>query len=245
MVNRIVLAVALVLSWTGLAGAVLCSGTKFVKGTNPESCQQPATASYYEVGTVTNGGTATCNFANALGCHMTIASGASITIANPINLPTKAFVIITATLGAIEPQVTWGNALFGYAAAGNSWGGFANLYNGGKDFFFTDSTGGTVSILFYSDGTNMNSAQPIDIEAQAGRFNQLYGISSTTDPSGYWAPAKNTIELMQGCAGYDEGSQNVATDCNASCTNGGTCAGGGTTHCQLYCNGSAWVETGR
>jgi hypothetical protein len=48
------------------------------------------------------------------------------------------------------------------------------------------------------------------------------------------------------CAVASEGVYFVANNCNAACTVGGTCAPGGTTHCELRCNSTpAYVETGR
>ena len=45
----------------------------------------------------------------------------------------------------------------------------------------------------------------------------------------------------------NESAHAVANNCNAACSVGTTCntGGGGTTHCEVYCNGASWLETGR
>jgi hypothetical protein len=53
------------------------------------------------------------------------------------------------------------------------------------------------------------------------------------------------IASLPTCASALEGQHFVATTCNASCSAGGTCTTGGSTHCELYCNGSSYYETGR
>lgn len=59
-------------------------------------------------------------------------------------------------------------------------------------------------------------------------------------------PPINALASLPACSATTEGLQAVATNCNAACTVGGTCAVGGTTHCQLYCNSTpAYLETGR
>jgi len=42
-----------------------------------------------------------------------------------------------------------------------------------------------------------------------------------------------------------ESAHAVANNCNATCSAGGTCRSGGSTHCEVYCNGTSWIETGR
>lgn len=46
------------------------------------------------------------------------------------------------------------------------------------------------------------------------------------------------------CGNKTEGTKFIATNCNASCTVSGTCTAGGSTHCEMRCNGSSYVETG-
>lgn len=69
----------------------------------------------------------------------------------------------------------------------------------------------------------------------------LAGIS----PGGLYIPPTNTIGNLPAWAAGLEGATAVATNCNAACTVGGTCTAGGATHCQVYYNSAAIVETGR
>jgi hypothetical protein len=55
----------------------------------------------------------------------------------------------------------------------------------------------------------------------------------------------NTLANLPACNSTTENISPTATNCSAACSSGSTCSGGGTIHCQLYCNGSAYVETGR
>jgi hypothetical protein len=55
----------------------------------------------------------------------------------------------------------------------------------------------------------------------------------------------NMLANLPACTSATENISPTATNCSAACSIGGTCTAGGTTHCQLYCNGSAYVETGR
>ena len=56
-------------------------------------------------------------------------------------------------------------------------------------------------------------------------------------------PVANTIENLI-YAGAGEGTHAVATDCTLACSRGIACSSGGSHHCEVYFNGSTWVETG-
>jgi hypothetical protein len=60
-----------------------------------------------------------------------------------------------------------------------------------------------------------------------------------------FTPPITDIHGMPACSNSIEGSHAVANDCKSSCAAGTSCSSGGSTHCELYCNGSAWAETGR
>jgi hypothetical protein len=202
-------------------------------------------AAWYEVGTVTNGNTGTCNFAGTWGCHMSAASAASITIGNPLNLPTKAFIVIVVTnLGNADPTVGFGTAFKGYSGITNTFTTLSNFFNGGADFFFSNGSGGSFTTTWYSDGTTLSLANPLDIEAQAVHSNQIFGHGYTSSTDGFIEPPINAIGSLNACGSAYEGSLAVATDCNAACSPGATCTTGGSTHCQVYCNGTAYKETG-
>jgi hypothetical protein len=53
-----------------------------------------------------------------------------------------------------------------------------------------------------------------------------------------------TIGSIPSCTSAVRGFTYSATDCNAACTNGGTCTTGGANVCLMECTGSAWKETG-
>jgi len=61
----------------------------------------------------------------------------------------------------------------------------------------------------------------------------------------YLAPPVGNIENLAMCKSSNEGSHAVAKDCSEACVSGKTCAPGGATHCEVYCDGSTYVETGR
>lgn len=58
-------------------------------------------------------------------------------------------------------------------------------------------------------------------------------------------PPITTSKRMPACSSSIEGSHAVANDCKSNCTAGALCSSGGSIHCELYCNGNSWVETGR
>ncbi|MDE2232870.1 MAG: hypothetical protein KGJ90_01945 [Patescibacteria group bacterium] len=58
-------------------------------------------------------------------------------------------------------------------------------------------------------------------------------------------PLITAIASLPTCNSSVEGAHNVVNNCNAGCSAGGTCTAGGSTHCEVYCNGTAYVETGR
>ncbi|HKW17140.1 MAG TPA: hypothetical protein VJO35_06505 [Terriglobales bacterium] len=61
----------------------------------------------------------------------------------------------------------------------------------------------------------------------------------------YLSPPMARIRSLRKCASINEGSHAVAKDCSEPCGSGKKCVSGGVTHCELYCNGSEYVETGR
>src|SRR5581483_3017779 len=116
--------------------------------------------------------------------------------------------------------------------------------------------------------TNLTTSVPLSIkgstsgtitvapQAAAGTYN--FNLPTTAGVSGQfltsagggtaamtWGPVKSAVASLPTCNSSSEGIFATATDCNAACVAGGTCAGGGATHCGLYCNGSAWKETGQ
>ena len=58
-------------------------------------------------------------------------------------------------------------------------------------------------------------------------------------------PVVSDIGSLPGCSSRLEGMRAVAQNCTASCSTGGICVSGGSTHCEVYCNGASYVETGQ
>lgn len=57
-------------------------------------------------------------------------------------------------------------------------------------------------------------------------------------------PPSAAIASLPAWASGLEGAHAVATNCNAGCVKGNSCTAGGSTHCEMYYNSSALVETG-
>ncbi|HEY6339275.1 MAG TPA: hypothetical protein VIW68_12350 [Candidatus Sulfotelmatobacter sp.] len=58
-------------------------------------------------------------------------------------------------------------------------------------------------------------------------------------------PPVGAVAGLTPCSAGTEGQHSVATNCNAACLAGHACTAGGTVHCELYCNGTSLIETGR
>jgi hypothetical protein len=65
------------------------------------------------------------------------------------------------------------------------------------------------------------------------------------DATGDQLPVVAGIGGLTSCGSGVEGIHGVATNCNTACSAGATCTAGGAIHCEVYCNGTAYVETGR
>lgn len=55
----------------------------------------------------------------------------------------------------------------------------------------------------------------------------------------------DTIANLGTCNAASEGQERTQTNSTAACSAGTTATNAGTTHCQVYCNSSNWVQTGR
>ena len=143
------------------------------------------TAAINELGAITTGNTATCNFTNTLICHFT-ASGAApaITIANPTALPTNQLVHIGFTQSvAGYPTFTWGTVFQYYRSQTDAMAAMNG--NVSASNFYTNSTTGIAWLAFWSDGTNLTligSGQ--DAEFHKITLNQLVVNSNANNPLG-------------------------------------------------------------
>ena len=73
-------------------------------------------------------------------------------------------------------------------------------------------------------------------------FNQSIACGTFQIPV---VPVVANIGSLPGCSPALEGMHAVARNCNASCSAGGTCVSSGSTHCEVYCNGVNYIETGQ
>lgn len=144
-----------------------------------------------ELGTISNAGTATCNFSGTNICHFTVASGASITIGNPTNLPTNNIVQIGFSQAASGvPTLTWGTHFFAYDNSG-----VQSMVTMNSDSFwnfaiFTNSTNGTAWANFWSDGTNLTLVPGSSLQIAA---NQIFSQNNITSQAGNISAAGGNI----------------------------------------------------
>jgi hypothetical protein len=83
-----------------------------------------------------------------------------------------------------------------------------------------------------------------------GSTNSLYSSGSKTlsikDSTGLLTVLVAPLSGLPACGATTESAHAVANNCAAACSAGGACLTGGSTHCELYCNGgTSWIETGR
>jgi hypothetical protein len=82
------------------------------------------------------------------------------------------------------------------------------------------------------NGTNSN---PVAIQTVGGAPSKFNGLIS---------PPIAALASLPSCGAATEGGHAVATNCTG-CSAGSACTTGGSTHCEMYCNGSSYVQTGR
>lgn len=73
-------------------------------------------------------------------------------------------------------------------------------------------------------------------------FNQSIACGAFQIPV---VPVVANLGSLPGCSPALEGMHAVAKNCTASCSAGGNCLSGGSTHCEVYCNGVTYIETGQ
>lgn len=172
------------------------------------------------------------------------ACAGTCTSANP-GPPTWSKVIGGTTAdNAGMNQVTWTLEIYNSpcSSANNNLDGQTfqdNSTNSAPYFKFSDGSSGRAVFdtnrypsSRLSDVSNGGSGGAWDITDPA----QAVSVTHTR--------VANLANLLA-CGTLTEGLLQTAKNCNASCSAGGTCTAGGSNHCQLYCNGSASVETGR
>jgi hypothetical protein len=143
-------------SGNGITGSVGPTGPTGPTGPSGPTGATGSPSSVLELGTITNGGTATCDFTSVSSCHFTVASGASFTMGNPTGLPTNTFVNIGfSQAGTGFPTITWGTAFFAYATDGTAALVTMNGVSYWNNALYTNSTSGTAWATFWSDGTRL------------------------------------------------------------------------------------------
>jgi len=84
--------------------------------------------------------------------------------------------------------------------------------------------------------------------ASAGAFDYHYfNHSNTGNPTTYDEPLIVKPQLLANfgtCNAAMEGARGTQTNSTAACANGTTATSAGATHCEIYCNGAAWKQTG-
>lgn len=183
---------------------------------------------------------------------------------NPGGETTNFYLVSSGVTTLVNPQ-------FGQdSTSGSVPPAFINLTGG--QFFYSGLQAYTNtamrSIMTFNNGGKASVTVKGDIQAVAGTFaNGSFAGSNTgvlfncpdsnancelnnlrmSGSSGtLFVPAFGNIGSVPACGpNGSEGAHSVANNCSSACTAGGSCTPGGATHCEMYCNGANWVETGR
>lgn len=137
-----------------------------------------------------------------------------------------------------------------YASASNLSGAAFTFFNIGSSFIQADYTtivptygvscsngGGGLVVINPLDGSG--HVVPNNCIGGSTQFVPNGGVSSQFESMFAWTPSGTSCSNTT--TGFN--TETCATNSTA-CTNGTPFATGGSTHCRLYCNGTAWVETG-
>jgi hypothetical protein len=93
---------------------------------------------------------------------------------------------------------------------------------------------------FYRDGID---------QANLGTSLAIFNDDSNAQGISYFPLPTTAIATISSlnpkCSSSTESAHAVANNCSSSCTAGSPCSGSGSTHCEVYCNGTSWTETGR
>ena len=81
----------------------------------------------------------------------------------------------------------------------------------------------------------------------AGKIQEISTSELFPNQSGSgWKENITSLGNQTACSATYEGVSWVVNNCNAACSSGTTsCTSGGTTHCEMRCNGTSWIQTGR
>jgi len=126
------------------------------------------------------------------------------------------------------------------------------LWGNGADFESSNGTGADWALTrnVLGDGNpgimfgKANVAPDSGIERTGAGTLTVRNILAASSTGGLIPPI-NVIGSLVACGLSTEGMHAIANNCNATCLTGSTCTPGGTTHCEMYCNGNSYVETGR
>lgn len=137
-------------------------------------------------------------------------------------------------------------------ASGNVTGG--NLITGGGAFSDSYSTNtnvgttlkgqiadGSTAVANVIDNTNALTTQGAkDLSVRSNNVEVAYvgfGGAIVSKPG--------TLAAIGTCTSATEGGMATETNSTGACSAGATATNAGTTHCQIYCNGTNWIQTGR
>ena len=183
---------------------------------------------------------------------------------NPGGATTNFYLVSSKTTTLVNPQFGQDYSNGAVPPA------FINLTGG--QFFYSGLQAYTSapmrSVITFNNGAMASVLVRGDIQAVSGTFtNGTFAGGSTgalfncPDRSGncqlnnlrmsggsgtLFVPALGNINSLPACGpNGSEGAHSVANDCTSACSAGASCRTGGANHCEMYCNGSNWVETGR
>lgn len=147
----------------------------------------------------------------------------TITVAAvPASITTGTYILLTGVNDALNSHAAWPyNGV--WLVTGTS----------GTTITYTNPTAGLASNPAVSKGRVFPLVANMDA---TGHFAALGGGTVGVQPE--------TLASFPACASTSEGSFATQTDSAVACVAGVTAAAGGSTHCQMYCNGSNWVRTG-
>ena len=183
---------------------------------------------------------------NVMAANGTCGGGGGVGII--INNTSETFSNNVVRSNNIHDNTGWGVQL---VSAGGTFTNYvsndllANTFlNNSSGLFSIDNYAGVLGSLLQYEGAAPSGQTLIDVcygdstahWQKCSNNNGAFGIQQDT--------IVGNIGSLPTCASALEGLHAVANNCNAGCAAAGTCTAGGTTHCEVYCNGTAYKETG-
>lgn len=127
--------------------------------------------------------------------------------------------VVEGNMGFVGPNETV-NLANAYATGGNVW-------------MLQDSYGGGTGV------TECTSGKTCSADLVLGQ-----GGAGMSPPTGGLTSMVNILSALGTCNATAEGGMATETNSTAACNAGATATSAGSTHCQVYCNGTNWIQTG-